>query len=102
MITIEQLSKQILTEKRVALICHVRPDGDTLGSALALSSVLNNLGVSAEVVCDDPVPSRFLFLNEANQVKNAFNGTYSALIAIDCADLGRLGSLAEEFIKHKN
>jgi phosphoesterase RecJ-like protein len=101
-ITIEQLSKQILTEKRVALICHVRPDGDTLGSALALSGVLNNLGVSTEVVCDDPVPSRFLFLNEAKQVKNAFNGTYSALIAIDCADLGRLGSFADEFTKHKN
>ena len=33
------------------LLTHISPDGDTLGSALALKLLLNALGKTAEVVC---------------------------------------------------
>ena len=100
--SLSELSIKLKTEKSVALFCHVRPDGDTLGSALAFSLCLNNLGIKAEVFCDDPVPSRFLFLNSANSVKTQLEGEYSAFLAIDCADITRLGSFAEVFMAHKN
>ena len=64
MISLSELAKRIKAETKVALILHIRPDGDTLGSALALKLALINLGIGAEVFCDDPVPSRFLFLKE--------------------------------------
>ena len=102
MISLSELSSKLKKERKVALICHVRPDGDTLGSALALSLALNNLGIEAEVVCDDPVPSRFFFLKEAQTIKNQLNGQFDALIAIDCADVMRLGSFADVFVRHKN
>ena len=38
------------------LLTHISPDGDTLGSALALKLLLNALGKTAEVVCSNPVP----------------------------------------------
>ena len=102
MIELSQLSKNIVKEKKVALICHVRPDGDTLGSALALSLALKILGIQADVVCDDVVPSRFLFLNEVKNVKRTLDGEYSAMMAIDCADVNRLGDFAQEFLNHQN
>lgn len=102
MISLSALSNKLKAEKSVALICHVRPDGDTLGSALALKLALNQLGVTADVYCDDPVPSRFFFLNEASLVKSSLDGEYSAIVAIDCADITRLGSFYQAFSAHKN
>ena len=102
MISLSELSSKLKKEKSVALICHIRPDGDTLGSALALSIALNNLGIVSDVYCDDSVPSRFFFLNIVNKVKNKIDKEYSALVAIDCADITRLGSFNELFLAHKN
>ena len=102
MISLNDLSSKLKKEKNVALICHIRPDGDTLGSALALSFALNNLGIVSDVFCDDSVPSRFFFLNSASLVKKQIDKEYSAIIAIDCADITRLGNYGEFFLSHKN
>ena len=102
MISLESLSEKLKKEKDVAIFCHIRPDGDTLGSSLALSLALNNLGINAQVFCDDVVPSRFFFLNSVKSVKNALDKEYSAFLAIDCADITRLGSFYDAFISHKN
>lgn len=45
-----------------ALACHVRPDGDCLGAALALARALRALGKDAVVLSQDPVPENYLFL----------------------------------------
>ena len=100
--TIEELSLKLKKETSVAIFCHVRPDGDTLGSALALSHALNNLGIKAKVFCDDTVPSRFFFLKSSNLVESTLSGDFSAMLAIDCADITRLGDFYEHFAKHKN
>ncbi len=102
MISLSELSSKLRQEKSVALFCHIRPDGDTLGSALALSSALKNLGIRAQVFCDDVVPSRFFFLDAIKTVKRELDGEYSAFIAIDCADGSRLGNFYDAFMKHKN
>ena len=47
------------------LLTHISPDGDTLGSALALKLLLNALGKTAEVVCSNPVPKIYGFLPES-------------------------------------
>ena len=102
MISLVELGEKLKKETDVAIFCHIRPDGDTLGSALALSLALTNLGINAQVFCDDVIPSRFFFLNSAKSVKNLLDKEYSALLAIDCADSSRLGSFYEQFLKHKN
>ena len=102
MISLTDLSLKLKGEKSVAVICHVRPDGDTIGSAFALALALEHLGISAVVACDDALPSRFFFLNPIKEVKRALDGDYSAIIAIDCADITRLGNFYEQFNKHKN
>ncbi len=102
MISLKELSTKLKSEKSIALFCHVRPDGDCLGSALALKNALIHLGIEAEVFCDDPVPSRFFFLNQTKTVKDKLSKDYGAFVAMDCADITRLGSFAEKFLAHKN
>ena len=102
MISLRDLGAKLKEEKSVALFCHIRPDGDTLGSALAFKLALKSLGIEAEVFCDDPVPSRFFFLNEAKEVKAALNKNFTALVAIDCADSSRLGNFERIFLEHGN
>ena len=48
MINLKDFMNKLLKEKRVAIFMHVRPDGDTIGSALALKFALENQGIKAD------------------------------------------------------
>lgn len=102
MISLSEIAKKLAKSKSVAIFCHVRPDGDTIGSALSLKKAIQTLGMRAEVFCDDLVPSRFLFLNECKTIKNCIEGEYDTLVAIDCGDITRLGSFSDYYLSHKN
>ena len=78
---------------RFLLIAHVSPDGDTLGSCLALQKLLGQLGKEAQVICDDPVPHVYGFLPGAGEVLPPDAAVDAeAVVAVDCADTGRTGS----------
>ena len=88
---------------RFAVVTHLHPDGDALGSAYALAQALNNLGSTAEVILLSPPPKKLQFrefkslyklLNEANLA------AYDAVISVDCATLARLSG-AQEFFRSK-
>ncbi len=102
MISITELATKLKKEKRVAIFPHIRPDGDTIGSAFALKLALGKVGVASDVVSGDAIPVRFNFLQVVKDVKNNLCGEYSAFIAIDCGDITRLGEFAEDYLKHKN
>ncbi len=99
---IAELADKLLSEERVALFCHVHPDGDTLGSACALKIALTKVGVKAEVFCSDSVPLKYTFLPEIRNVKSELDGKFSAFVAIDNAEITRLGAFAAEFSEFKN
>ena len=103
MIDTLSFAKKLFNEKSVALICHVRPDGDTIGSTCALTCALKNAGVDAEVFCADEIPSRFFFLEKTKDIKmHLSEKEFSAYVAVDCADITRLGTFASKFSKSKN
>ncbi len=102
MISINELALKLKNEKSALLVCHVRPDGDSLGSALALSCGLKSLGVKTSVICDDEIPQKFFFLEGMKEIKRSADGEYSAVIAIDCATDQRIGDAVQLFEKHNN
>ncbi|MCR5610903.1 MAG: bifunctional oligoribonuclease/PAP phosphatase NrnA [Clostridiales bacterium] len=72
------------------LITHVSPDGDTLGSALAMYLLITGMGKKAEVVCDEPVPRIYSFLPCADRVVLPDDAKgYDCVITCDCADIQR-------------
>lgn len=72
------------------LISHVSPDGDTLGSALAMYLLLTGMGKKAEVVCEEPVPQIYRFLPCSDKVVLPADAAgYDCVITCDCADAQR-------------
>lgn len=86
----------------VGVVVHVRPDGDCFGSGVALCAALRSMGKKADLYSDDPVPSRLAFLTEGYLTQGEGFGSQELLIAVDCGDLGRVGSFGSVFAKHKN
>lgn len=77
------------------LVAHQSPDGDTLGSCLALRLALLSLGKQVTVACCDPVPERLRFLCGADAVQTELEEPFSAAVLyVDCADHRRAGALA--------
>ncbi len=60
--TIERLRALINGVQRIAITCHKSPDGDALGSSLALCHVLRRLGKQAVVVTPDMAPKSLEFI----------------------------------------
>ena len=54
---------RLLKAENVLLICHKNPDGDTIGSAAALYWALKGLGKTVAVLCADPIPSRYDYMD---------------------------------------
>ena len=79
---------------------HVSPDGDTLGSALALHAALLLLGKKAYLICDDVPAKHYEFLFQNLSILNAEKAKPAPVsIAIDCADLRRIGRAKALFEK---
>lgn len=103
MIDLNKLAEKIKGETSVALFLHIRPDGDAIGSALALKGALTKLGIKVDAYCDDTIPERFWYLKGATEIKNGeIVGKYSAFVAVDSAEINRLGKYAVLFNEFKN
>lgn len=76
----------------ILFISHVSPDGDTLGSALALYAAMLQLGKRAQIACEDNVPQIYRFLPNAGEVQHPESVRQTdAVVSIDCADVARTG-----------
>lgn len=60
--TIEKLRSLINGAQRIAITCHKSPDGDALGSTLALCHILRRIGKEAVVVTPDMAPKSLEFI----------------------------------------
>lgn len=84
----------------VTVLCHMRPDPDTIGSGLALGLALHGLGMSVEVAF--PGATRLPeALTEMPGIKLLVDETdvvgHPAVVSVDAASIGRLDTLAEVF-----
>ena len=77
---------------RVLIITHEHPDGDALGSSLALSHALNQRGIESVITCVDPAPTPFQFLPGIRGIcSDCLLGNFDTIAIVDCGDLKRTG-----------
>ncbi len=97
---LQALADWICQKDGFTLVAHISPDGDTLGSNLALCCALQAMGKQAQVVCDQPVPYIYAFLPGAKSIAltQQARQDYHHIIAVDCADQQRMGE-AQALIK---
>ncbi len=90
---LSQVVELIENKNRFAITTHIKPDGDGVGSSLGLYWLLRSLGKSAEVIVRGDVPSAYLSLPGADEIRDlrTLDGDYDAVFVIECSDLGRPG-----------
>jgi phosphoesterase RecJ-like protein len=100
---IKELKKTIDTSGAFIVAAHVDPEGDAIGSSLAIYFALKSLGKKVCIYNESGVPRILKFLPGAEYVVTDIDSVneYDCIIVVDCGDLGRLGRLRDRLEKLK-
>ncbi len=95
------LLNAVVQAESVLVFTHFQPDGDAVGSALALRHLFQQMGKRAAVCCQDTPAEKFSFLPAIDEFKTPeeIAGDFDLHLSIDASDLGRLGTAAQLFSK---
>ncbi|MGQ0792686.1 MAG: DHH family phosphoesterase [Deltaproteobacteria bacterium] len=85
---------------RFCIASHENPDGDAIGSTLALGLALRQLGKEVLLYNRDSVPDYLRFLAQSSEITNSLAGApFDATFIVDCPHAGRVGVEFERFVK---
>lgn len=74
--------------KNILVLPSSPPDGDSIGSALALYLALQKKGKKVTVVAADPVPDAYKFLPDSQTVESDYNFGHDFIVTLDVANTG--------------
>ena len=96
-VSFHEIAGAIRAANRLAILSHIRPDGDALGSQLALAHSVQQLGKTVVAWNEHGLPESFRFLKESNLItKPPLEAEkFDVVIALDTASRQRLGSTLE-------
>lgn len=104
---IKNFTNKIKESKNILIISHIGPDGDTLGSMLALKQIIlkNASDKNIETLVIGKVPDIYSFLPGIKDCKTPRSiyllKSYDVAITVDCASIDRLGDAFEHYKKAK-
>ena len=92
--TLDGVMAAIRQAERIAIVSHISPDGDTVGSALALRLGLFGMGKRVQLLCQDKIPDVLRFLPGAEDFRmpeDAQDEHFDLLLCVDVSDEKRMG-----------
>ncbi len=92
----EKIKSAFDKAENIVLIPHTNADGDATGSCFALAMFLEKFGKKVDVVFEE-FPRLTKIIPYDYKVFDGSMKNYDLAVAVDCADLGRMGSRAELF-----
>lgn len=100
---VQQIRNAILSKQRFLITSHARPDGDSIGSQLAMAFALDALGKEVRIVNADPAPEHYGDFPGMDRIEVstiAENVHADAVIVMECSELSRtgVGGLEHEFL----
>jgi phosphoesterase RecJ-like protein len=96
MTSLAEIGRALREHQRFAVLSHVRPDGDALGSQLALGLSLEQLGKDVSIWNEDGMLEKYSFMSGAERVAKPSPDPqdFDVAIALDTATENRLGTAA--------
>ena len=90
---LDRIRDALLGARSVLLTSHERPDGDSLGSQLALGAALRQLGKQVRIIDYDLAPDLYAFLPDLGTIEIADNVTdrFDTVVVLECSSLDRTG-----------
>ncbi|MFH1223537.1 MAG: DHH family phosphoesterase, partial [Pseudomonadota bacterium] len=99
---IKSLKEKILkTNKKIILTTHMSPDGDAVGSEIALAHVLKKLGKDVSIINQDAIPHQFKFLEkyfDSYAIENITNKEEVLVFLIDVDTIDKVGDSIKTFL----
>jgi len=91
---IDQLRNSI----QVLVTTHSNPDGDAIGSLVAMGQSLAQMGKRVVMYNESPIPAVYRFLPAVHRVQRRIPklGGYDTAVVLDCGDIARIGEAATE------
>ena len=94
--TLDNILEEIKKADTILILSHENPDGDAIGSGLAMMWALKNMEKNVDLVIKE-YPENFKFLPGTEFIKNKPDDKeYDLAIAVDCADIKRINSIYVE------
>lgn len=102
--SLNEIAERLLAARNVAIFMHQRPDGDAVGSGLALAYALESKGIACELCVDGGAPEKLRFIDGTEKIQKAPTRVFDLAVAVDCSDEQRFGFLYNAWIgaKRKN
>ena len=100
---IEAIRDELFRRRRFLITSHARPDGDSIGSQLAMAYALDALGKQVRIVNADAAPEHYQEFPGMDRIEIAAavdRPDVDAVIVMECSDLRRTGvsGLEAEFL----
>ena len=88
--TLDNILEEIKKANSIVIVTHESPDGDAIGSSLAMELALRSIGKKSDIIIPE-YPRTFNFLPNAKNVKDKSDlKKYDLAISLDCTDLRRI------------
>lgn len=99
-----EIARKILSSHHIAITSHLRPDGDSIYTSLALAEMLELLGKKVQVVIHDPLPFPFYEFPETSRIKigQIDPEGVDLVILLECVDVARSGQIGIEHLPKIN
>lgn len=94
--TLDNIKEEIDNAGKIVILTHESPDGDAIGSSLAMYNALKQLNKNVDLIIPE-YPETFTFLEGAEEIKKESNDNYDLAIALDAADIKRLNGFSKYF-----
>ncbi len=91
--SVHEVADAIRTRQSFLVTSHARPDGDAIGSSVALALALDALGKQATVILCDPVPTPYRAFPAIDRIRftDRADAPADAAIVLECSDITRPG-----------
>ena len=96
--TIKEVASSLLSFDEITIISHIRPDGDTLGSAFALCKALEREGKKVQVVCESEISPRYRFISDGKS--DIREKPFGKIVCVDIAAPDMAGETYAEYAKN--
>jgi phosphoesterase RecJ-like protein len=99
--TLQEIAEIVKKLKSATIFTHMRADGDTLGSGLALYFALQQLHIPCEICNEGDIPEKFRFMDGIDEIKKKPVLDGEGYLCVDSAEEKRLGELETVFLLNK-
>ena len=97
----DKIIHELKNSQNILLATHANPDGDAMGSLIAMGLCLDSLNKGITMYNESPIPAVYRFLPSVDRVVSTIEKkmTFDTAVVLDCGDAERIGEAAQSICR---